>query len=221
MEKGGKAEQRRAGFDYELDSRSDALIVRFAQCAQELSHFWGSRVEKSHLPVQHAASAETGAEQSSPLECLRKPNVPLHNANQRLSGKQMCGLKTWKWHFRDLFFFATARTEEGAWQQPLLSFEKKLQLCNTASLSHTQLRLMFRCQPVQQPAHIRVTPTHCALALECRRPLSHKKKSFQKYATIVMHKGLIETEFWKGGSVSIHGNVSDSPHASRAMAETK
>lgn len=42
MEKGGNAEQtmkKRAGFVYELDSRSCALIVRFALRARERRHF--------------------------------------------------------------------------------------------------------------------------------------------------------------------------------------
>lgn len=183
-------------------------------CTYENTATFEARMLKSHLPMQHAASAKTGAEQSSPLECLRKPNVPLTERKPNAFRETDVWAEDLKMAFQRpfffffSFFFSFCQNWRGCMTKAILSFGKKRLLYNTASLSHREFRLMFKSQAMQQPAHIRVIPTHCALTLECRRPLSHKKKkkSFQKYATIVIHKGRIETDLWKGGGFSIHGS---------------
>ena len=147
---------------------------------------------KSHLPMQHTASAKLKLSKSHLSQVPQKTKCTLIQHKQKETDTWVVLLKL---HFWGLF--TPVRIGKGAWQQPPRLW--KMQGCNTGSLSHTELWLTFQ----------KSAPAPCALTPECRRPHYKKNNSFQKYVTSLhaqwasLNKHTVcQSGEWGGGSHS-------------------
>lgn len=134
---------------------------------------------KSHLPMQHTASAKLELSRSHLSWVPQKTKRTPIERKQKLSGKQTCGLNTWNGAFGPLYSC-------WSWRKCMTTATRLLEnkcLCNTESLSNRKLWLAFQksASATAGPHKGDTVPFYqppCALMPERRRPL--KKKKFPK-----------------------------------------